>query len=153
MRDTAIVGERPTPGIFFIVPTGKGRDLRAAHQRDYRGDILEPVVKPWLEKDQNVTLAGIVHVSSGGDDWRNALDAAAIAPAVPVSGAARPASRPAMEVPPAALSRPSAPALPPPSQARPAAPPPASPPPAAAPPPPPSSHGGSGDVPILVPPQ
>ena len=172
MRDTAILGERPTPDIFFIVPTGKGGNLRGPHRRDYRGEILEPVVKPWLEKDQNVTLAGIGHVTESGGDWRDAFDSEPVAPAVrvPVPEPVRPAARPAVDVPAAARSKPVVPDVPPPpipSQARPAAPPPSFPPPAAAVPrpsfppaavpppasPPPPPAASSGDVPILVPPQ
>jgi hypothetical protein len=152
MRDTAIVGERPTPDVFFIVPAGRPADLSLPPRRDYRAEILEPVVKPWLEKEGRVDLASIEHVSTDPGGWSRAFGKAAPpspAPApVPVFQAPPPA------IPPAALARPegaiseslprtggsATPAAlpPPPVAAAPAAPVPA---------PLPS------DVPILVPPQ
>src|SRR5882724_3894006 len=52
MPNVSIEGERQTPDIFFVFPTGKGGNLSAPRMRDYAADILEPVVKPWLERDQ-----------------------------------------------------------------------------------------------------
>src|SRR5713101_3915480 len=51
MPNVNIEGERQTPDIFFVFPTGKGGNLSAPRLRDYRSDILTPVVKPWLERD------------------------------------------------------------------------------------------------------
>jgi hypothetical protein len=171
MGDTTITGERPTPDIFFIVPTGKGGNLQSPHRRDYSSEILEPVVKPWLEKDQNVSLVAVQHVASGSSDWKKALSSVERVPPPPPPAPAplepvRPAYRPAPEIPAAALSRPPLPAAPPPERfappppppvrpapvaAAPPPPPPSPPPPAAAPPPRPAPAYDS--VPILVPPQ
>src|SRR5947209_16093041 len=44
MPSTSIEGERQTPDIFFVFPTGKGGNLSMPHLRDYGPDILDPVV-------------------------------------------------------------------------------------------------------------
>lgn len=72
MPNVSIEGERQTPDIFFVFPTGKGGNLSAPRFRDYSPDILDPVVKPWFERDQSVNPQLRV---TGGEkfDWDAAL--------------------------------------------------------------------------------
>lgn len=157
MQDTAIEGERQTPDIFFILPTGKGGNLQAPHRRDYSADILEPVVKPWLEKDAAVGALATRTTPTASVDWEAALAEPAPPPSVapapqPVLSPSR--SRPAAQIPTSALSRPppAAPAAAPPPPPRAAAPPPAPPPPPPAYVLPPTASGATAEgVPILAP--
>jgi hypothetical protein len=151
MRDTAILGERPTPDVFFVVPTGRPTASSPTYRRDYRSEILEPVVKPWLEKEGNLSLASIEHVSTDPGGWTRAFGkraAPALGPTpVPVFRAPPPALPPGVftqseeavpESPREAAGGAPASVVSPPVTSAPAAP--AVPPPAA-------------EVPILVPPQ
>jgi hypothetical protein len=150
MGDVTISGERQAPDIFFIMPTGKGGNISAPHRKDYSADILEPVVKPWLEKDQMIGPLAVRASVSEPVDWKAALaepPPPAPAPEAPIAAPVRSQ----VGLPPAATSRPPPPppaAIPPAVLSRPSAPPAAGPPPAA-PPPSVSSEG----VPILVPSQ
>lgn len=92
MQDTSIEGERQTPDIFFVLPTGKGGNLSAPNRRDYTFEILSPVVKPWHEREEtlNRTLA---RADDGTQrfDWNAALAAPPSAAAAP--GTLGPASQ------------------------------------------------------------
>jgi len=147
MGDTAIMGERPTPDIFFIVPTGKGGNLSAPHRRDYSSEILAPVVKPWLEKDQNVRLAALEHVSRDSGDWKEALKAVPVARAAPPPEVVRPSGPAPIGIPEAARS-----GGPPPVSGLPASPPPPIPPAARSYPPPPSMPSAAPSYPASPPP-
>jgi hypothetical protein len=179
MPGVSIEGERQTPDIFFVFPTGKGGNLSAPKVRDYGPDILEPVVKPWLERDEMVTRTPVQAASTQSFNWDEMMKSspppARVAPpaapeAPPPPGQMPPPSLPppaipseARSLPPAGAppsqpSMPSAPAIPP---AAPAAPPPRASgplyPPGSRPwvPPPsasqPAQSGGSESVPILQP--
>jgi len=111
MPGVSIEGERQTPDIFFVFPTGKGGNLSAPKFRDYGPDILEPVVKPWMERDQMVTRAQLQAASTRTFDWDEALKSSPAAPAPP-------AAAPVVAAPVAP------PPLPPPSMPKPALPPP-----------------------------
>jgi hypothetical protein len=168
MPNVSIEGERQTPDIFFVFPTGKGGNLSAPKFRDYGPDILEPVVKPWFERDQMVTHAQLQATSTQTFDWDEALKSspprAAPPPGPPPLGA--PGAPPSL--PPPSMPNPSLPPPSIPSQAlslprsapNSAMPPPAPPPPASQPlyppgsrpyVPPPSQQSGSESVPILAP--
>src|SRR5438132_8501997 len=110
MPGVSIEGERQTPDIFFVFPTGKGGNLSAPKFRDYGPDILEPVVKPWMDRDQMVTRAQLQAASTRTFDWDEALKSSPAAPAPPAA--------PAVAAPVAPLP------LPPPSMPNPALPPP-----------------------------
>jgi hypothetical protein len=180
MPNVSIEGERQTPDIFFVFPTGKGGNVSAPRFRDYRPDILDPVVKPWFERDEMVN-APTMQASAGKTfDWDEALKSSPPPAAPPPAAAEAAAPPPPPAAPPMPESRPNV-SLPPPSipsQAlslprttspqppQPQPPPPAAPPPPpqerpvypssarpASPPPPPPSQPSSESVPILVPPQ
>jgi len=118
MPSTSIEGERQTPDIFFVFPTGKGGNLSMPHVRDYGPDILEPVVKPWFEREQALGPSQIQEVvTTRSSDWKEALKSSPPPPAPP---AEPPPPRPAVAppaIPGQALSMPSsavsAPANPP----------------------------------------
>ena len=111
MPNVSIEGERQTPDIFFVFPTGKGGNLSAPRMRDYAADILEPVVKPWFEKDQAVNITARV-TSAEKFNWDEALRsepdripaAAAAPPPVAPPAAAFPSS--SSSIPPSASSIP-----------------------------------------------
>jgi len=168
MPNVSIEGERQTPDIFFVFPTGKGGNVSAPRFRDYGPDILDPVVKPWFERDEMVTPQAMQAAANRSFDWDEALKsspppapapAAAAPPPLPPAREPQPnVSLPPPSIPSQAFSLPrtTAPQPPPPA----AAPPPAaqpyypSAPRSAYPPPPaPSQPSTSGSVPILVPPQ
>jgi len=107
MPNVSIEGERQTPDIFFVFPTGKGGNLSAPRMRDYAGDILEPVVKPWFERDQAVNPPAMV-TSAEKFDWEKAVGseperapAAAAAPPPPAN-VAPPPQMPPVGLPPQA---------------------------------------------------
>jgi hypothetical protein len=108
MPSTAITGERQTPDIFFVFPTGKGGDLSMPHLRDYGPDILEPVVKPWFEREQALGPSQIQAVTRQlSVDWKEALKRAP--PPPPREAAPEASSRPSLpapSIPSSALSRP-----------------------------------------------
>jgi hypothetical protein len=111
MPGVSIEGERQTPDIFFVFPTGKGGNLSAPKFRDYGPDILEPVVKPWFERDQMVMRAQVQAASTRTFDWDEALKSSPAAPAPPAAPAvAAPVAPPPL--PPPSMPNP---ALPPPS--------------------------------------
>ncbi|MGH7897481.1 MAG: hypothetical protein ACREQQ_05985 [Candidatus Binatia bacterium] len=115
MPSTSIEGERQTPDIFFVFPTGRGGNLSMPHVRDYGPDILEPVVKPWFEREQALGPSQIQTVTRQSTvDWKEALRSAPPPPPreqpLPESPA-RP-SLPAPSIPSSALSRPAAAAPP-----------------------------------------
>jgi len=101
MPNVSIEGERQTPDIFFVFPTGKGGDLSAPRMRDYANDILEPVVKPWFERDQAVNPSAHVASNEKRFDWDEALRSEPDRPA-PAAAAAN--------VPPPGMTAPSMPA-------------------------------------------
>ncbi len=63
MPNVSIEGERQTPDIFFVFPTGKGGNVSAQRLKDYGPDILSPLVKPWFERDAMVNPT-VAHVTS-----------------------------------------------------------------------------------------
>ncbi len=73
MQDTAITGERQAPDVIFIVPTGKGGKARSPHLRDYGSEILEPVVKSWLEKEETVEPMAGRKAPEEKFDWKAAF--------------------------------------------------------------------------------
>ena len=109
MPGVSIEGERQTPDIFFVFPTGKGGNLSAPKFRDYGPDILEPVVKPWMDRDQMVTRAQLQAASTRTFDWDEALKSSPAAPAPPAAPAV---AAPVAPLPPPSMPNP---ALPPPS--------------------------------------
>ena len=109
MPGVSIEGERQTPDIFFVFPTGKGGNLSAPKFRDYGPDILEPVVKPWFERDEMVTRAQLQAASTRTFDWDEALKSSPAAPAPPAAPAV---AAPVAPLPPPSMPNP---ALPPPS--------------------------------------
>jgi hypothetical protein len=111
MPGVSIEGERQTPDIFFVFPTGKGGNLSAPKFRDYGPDILEPVVKPWFERDQMVMRAQVQAASTRTFDWDEALKSSPAAPAPPAAPAVAAPVAPPPHPPPAMPN----PALPPPS--------------------------------------
>lgn len=85
MPNVSIEGERQTPDIFFVFPTGKGGNLSAPRFRDYGPDILDPLVKPWFERDQLVNPIPVQAASGPKMDWQELFKAepAAAAPEIP----------------------------------------------------------------------
>ncbi len=169
MRGTTIEGERQTPDIFFVLPTGKGGNLGGPYLRDYSYEILDPLVKPWFERDAMLEVPK-PEIQASRVDLDELLKAEPLPPPPPRLPAAEPEPRPRMITPPASVSIPSqARSLPPPrpppayepsrlpeQQARPERvypPPPAQPPPAYRRPTYDPPVYDSRDVPILVPPQ
>jgi len=106
MPNVSIEGERQTPDIFFVFPTGKGGNLSAPRMRDYASDILEPVVKPWFERDQAVNPPAFV-TSAEKFNWDEALrsepERAPAAAAVPPPGNVPPPANVAPQMPPVGL--------------------------------------------------
>ena len=170
MPGVSIEGERQKPDIFFVFPTGKGGNLSAPRLRDYAPDILDPVVKPWFERDQMVNPLPLEAAAARKFDWDEALKSepsrpaepvptpAVVEPMIPSQARSMPrAAEPAMpSVPPPpappAVRMPPVESLHPPEPALPAPPPPPPP----QPPPQParqSRPAAPEPVPILVPPQ
>lgn len=162
MQDTTITGERQRPDVIFVVPTGKGGKLQSPHLRDYSGEILEPVVKSWLEKDQTIGPIAAQAAPSWKLDWKSLLREEPRKPPPPPPPPAPPPSRPPSIVRPSSPPSPTAATGPfagePPSAPAPAAAPPAEVPPSRPPVSPPLAPKPSGlttaeGVPILVPPE
>jgi hypothetical protein len=130
MQGTTIEGERQTPDIFFVLPTGKTGNVGGPHLRDYSYEIFDPVVKPWFEGDATLEVPrGAIQTSSSKVDFDEAMKPEPPPPAAPpVEAAAQAQPAPALEP----MPRVAAPPLSIPSQAR-SVPAPSSPPPASLP--------------------
>ena len=115
MPGVSIEGERQTPDIFFVFPTGKGGNLSAPKVRDYGPDILEPVVKPWFERDQMVTPPPLQAASTKSSVNWDELMKSSPPPARPAPEGEPAALEPPPAPPPSAPSQMTAPSLPPPS--------------------------------------
>jgi len=84
MQETTLTGERQAPDMIFVVPTGKGGKLSSPHLRDYSGEIQEPVVKSWLEKEEIIGPMAAQTSPSQRFDWKAALKAEPRRPAPPL---------------------------------------------------------------------
>ncbi len=117
MRGTTIEGERQTPDIFFVLPTGKGGNLGGPYLRDYSYEILDPLVKPWFERDAMLEVPK-PDLQASRVDLAELLKAEPPPPPLSPPPASEPEPAPQMIAPPAPLSIPSqARSLPPPASA------------------------------------
>ena len=145
MPNVSIEGERQTPDIFFVFPTGRGNNVSAARVRDYGPDILSALVKPWFERDsmvdpvtahvtsdEQINLAEVLKAeppkqeppAAPIESMPNDRPVVSREPGIPASALSLPATR-EPGIPSSALSRPSSaqPQIPPSARSLPSAPP------------------------------